>query len=105
MKPNTVNTKGNNQEEVNNKFDFVFGKKNYILMIIGIVVMGIGYLCLIGGGSEDPNIFNDAIYVKEQIIKKTDLKDSDFEINYIGPTIGVHAGPGTVAVFLMATNR
>lgn len=47
----------------------------------------------------------DAIYVKEQIIKKSDLKDSDFEINYIGPTIGVHAGPGTVALFFMATNR
>lgn len=49
--------------------------------------------------------YQDAVYVKEQIIKKTDLKDSDFEINFIGPTIGVHAGPGTVAIFLMATNR
>ena len=68
MKPNTVNTKGNNQEEVNNKFDFVFGKKNYILMIIGIVVMGIGYLCLIGGGSEDPNIFNDAIFSTRRMV-------------------------------------
>ena len=68
MKPNTVNTKGNNQEEVNNKFDFVFGEKNYILMIIGIVVMGIGYLCLIGGGSEDPNIFNDAIFSTRRMV-------------------------------------
>lgn len=49
--------------------------------------------------------YEDAVYVKEQIIKNTDLKDSDFEINFIGPTIGVHAGPGTVAIFLMATNR
>lgn len=49
--------------------------------------------------------YEDAVYVKEQIIKNTDLKDSNFEINYIGPTIGTHAGPGTVAIFLMATNR
>lgn len=68
MKSNTVNTKGNNQEEVNNKFDFVFGKKNYILMLVGVVVMAVGYLCLIGGGSEDPNVFNDAIFSVRRMI-------------------------------------
>ena len=68
MKPNTVNTKGNTQEEVKNKFDFVFGKKNYILMITGIVIMAIGYLCLIGGGSEDPNVFNDAIFSTRRMV-------------------------------------
>ncbi len=68
MKSNTVNTKGNNQEEVNNKFDFVFGKKNYILMLVGVVVMAVGYLCLIGGGSEDPNVFNDAIFSARRMI-------------------------------------
>lgn len=49
--------------------------------------------------------YEDAVYVKEQLKKKTDLKDSDFEINFIGPTIGVHSGPGTVALFFMATQR
>lgn len=49
--------------------------------------------------------YEDAVYVKEQIKKKTDLKENDFEINYIGPTIGVHSGPGTVAIFSMATHR
>ena len=68
MKSNTVNTKGNNQEEVNNKFNFVFGKKNYILMLVGVVVMAVGYLCLIGGGSEDPNVFNDAIFSARRMI-------------------------------------
>lgn len=68
MKSNTVNTKGNNQEEVNNKFDFVFGKKNYILMLVGVVVIAVGYLCLIGGGSEDPNVFNDAIFSARRMI-------------------------------------
>ena len=68
MKSNTVNTKGNNQEEANNKFDFVFGKKNYILMLVGVVVIAVGYLCLIGGGSEDPNVFNDAIFSARRMI-------------------------------------
>lgn len=68
MKPNTVNTKGNTQEEVKNKFDFVFGKKNYILMIVGLLFMVVGYLCLVGGGSNDPNVFNDAIFSARRMV-------------------------------------
>ncbi len=49
--------------------------------------------------------YEDAVYVKEQLKKQTGLKDNGFEINYIGPTIGVHAGPGTVAIFFMSTQR
>ena len=68
MKPSTVNTKGNTQEEVKNKFDFVFGKKNYILMIVGLLFMVVGYLCLVGGGSNDPNVFNDAIFSARRMV-------------------------------------
>lgn len=39
-------------------FDFVFGRENYILMVAGIVILGIGYLLLAGGRSDDPNVFN-----------------------------------------------
>ncbi|MDR2907769.1 MAG: DUF3098 domain-containing protein [Bacteroidales bacterium] len=39
------------------KLDFAFGRENYILMLVGIVVLFIGYLLMIGGGSEDPNVF------------------------------------------------
>lgn len=49
--------------------------------------------------------YEDAVYVKDQMKKNLGLKDNNFEINYIGPTIGVHAGPGTVALFFMATQR
>ncbi len=38
---------------------FAFDKQNYVLVIIGLVVLGIGLLLLIGGGSDDPNVFND----------------------------------------------
>lgn len=41
---------------------FVFGKVNYILMGIGLVVLLIGYLLLSGGGSDDPNVFNPAMF-------------------------------------------
>ncbi len=41
---------------------FIFGKKNYQFMFIGLAVIALGFLLMAGGGSEDPNTFNDAIY-------------------------------------------
>lgn len=41
---------------------FAFNKQNYILVIIGLVVLGIGLLLLIGGGSDDPKMFNDSLF-------------------------------------------
>jgi hypothetical protein len=41
---------------------FAFGRQNYILVIVGLIVMGIGFLLMIGGGSEDPNVFSDGIF-------------------------------------------
>jgi len=42
--------------------NFVFGKKNYIFMFIGLAVITLGFLLMAGGGSDDPNIFNPDIY-------------------------------------------
>ena len=44
----------------NNKF--VFGKRNYRFMIIGIIFIALGFILMSGGGSDDPNIFNQEIY-------------------------------------------
>ena len=40
------------------KDNFVFSKQNVMLIIIGIVVSLIGFALMIGGGSDDPNVFN-----------------------------------------------
>ena len=45
-----------------NKKTFVFGKKNYVVMIIGLAFITLGFILMSGGGSEDPNIFNPEIY-------------------------------------------
>jgi uncharacterized membrane protein len=37
---------------------FAFGRDNYRILIIGVVVVVIGYLLMIGGGSDDPTKFN-----------------------------------------------
>ena len=42
--------------------NFVFERKNYIVMAIGLGVIALGYLLMAGGGSEDPNVFNPDIY-------------------------------------------
>jgi hypothetical protein len=37
---------------------FAFGKENYILMLVGIGFIILGFVLMIGGGSKDPNVFN-----------------------------------------------
>lgn len=41
---------------------FLFGKKNYVLMLIGIAVIALGFILMAGGGSDDPAVFNEEIY-------------------------------------------
>ena len=41
---------------------FVFGKKNYKFMFIGLAVIALGFILMSGGGSDDPNVFNPEIF-------------------------------------------
>lgn len=42
--------------------DFAFTKKNYILLIIGLIFIAAGLILMIGGGSEDPTKFSADIF-------------------------------------------
>jgi hypothetical protein len=42
--------------------DFIFQKKNYLFMFIGIAFIALGFILMSGGGSDDPNVFNPEIY-------------------------------------------
>ena len=42
--------------------NFVFEKKNYIVMAIGLAIIALGFILMSGGGSDDPNVFNPEIY-------------------------------------------
>jgi len=44
------------------KKQFAFGKRNYMFMFIGIAIIALGFLLMSGGGSNDPNVFNEDIY-------------------------------------------
>lgn len=45
----------------------------------------------------------DAKYVARQVREKLGVKD--VKINFIGPVIGAHSGPGTVALFFLGSSR
>ncbi|WP_373058442.1 DUF3098 domain-containing protein [Zunongwangia sp. H14] len=58
-------SKKNNSSPQQNSF--VFGKKNYTVMFIGLGVIALGFILMSGGGSDDPNVFNPAIYNFQRI--------------------------------------
>jgi hypothetical protein len=45
------------KKEPENKADFALGKENYMYLAIGFAIIIIGFLLMVGGGSDDPNIF------------------------------------------------
>ena len=50
------------------KTGFAFGKENYRILIVGVLVVTLGYLLMIGGGAENPNDFNaDEIFSTRRI--------------------------------------
>lgn len=44
-----------------------FTKQNYLLFLAGLGLIVLGYILMIGGGSEDPNVFNPAIFDTQRI--------------------------------------
>ena len=42
--------------------DFVFKKKNYVILIGGLILILLGITLMIGGGSEDPTQFSEEIF-------------------------------------------
>jgi hypothetical protein len=49
-----------NNEQI--KSEFLFGKKNYVVMLIGLAFIGLGFILMAGGGSDNPEIFNPEMY-------------------------------------------
>lgn len=44
------------------KSEFIFGKKNYKFMLIGLAFIALGFILMAGGGSDNPNVFNPDIF-------------------------------------------
>ncbi|MDG2371437.1 MAG: DUF3098 domain-containing protein [Flavobacteriaceae bacterium] len=44
------------------KKDFLFNKSNYKWLFMSIITIAFGFIIMAGGGSKDPNFFNDEIF-------------------------------------------
>lgn len=52
----------NNTPEQQPKQEFLFDGINYKILLIGIAVIALGFILMSGGGSKDPNVFNEDIF-------------------------------------------
>ena len=57
-----LDIKKNKNEQDNNGTKMPLGRDNYLWVLIGIAFILIGFLLMIGGGSNDPDVFNEAIF-------------------------------------------
>ncbi len=53
---------GEQKRKEDSKNDFIFGKKNYKFMLIGLGFITLGFILMAGGGSDDPNVFDESIF-------------------------------------------
>ena len=49
------------------KKEFLFGLKTYRMLLLAIGVIALGFVLMSGGGSDDPNVFNPAIFNFQRI--------------------------------------
>ena len=57
-----MSAKVQKQKKEENKLEFAFNRTNYTILIIGLLVIIIGFLLMAGGGSDDPEVFSDALF-------------------------------------------
>ncbi|EPR73220.1 hypothetical protein ADIWIN_1651 [Winogradskyella psychrotolerans RS-3] len=53
---------GEQKRKEDSKSEFIFGKKNYKFLFIGLAFIVIGFILMSGGGSDDPNVFDESIF-------------------------------------------
>jgi len=60
-------------ENAENQKVMPFGKMNYILVLVGIALLVIGFVLMLGGGSSDPDVFNEKMFDFQHITLSTIL--------------------------------
>lgn len=76
--------------DMKNEKEFLFGKRTYRIMGVGLALIVLGFVLMTGGGSDDPNVFNPAIYSPLRI--------------RVAPTL-VLTGFGVLVVAILATKK
>ena len=76
--------------DMKNEKEFLFGKRAYRIMGIGVALIVLGFVLMTGGGSDDPSAFNPEIYSPLRI--------------RVAPTL-VLAGFAVLVVAILATKK
>jgi len=53
---------GEKKRKDRNNSNFIFNKRNYKIMLVGLAIIVFGFILMSGGGSDDPSIFSADIY-------------------------------------------
>ena len=76
--------------DMKNEKEFLFGKRAYRIIGIGVALIVLGFVLMTGGGSDDPNVFNPEMYSPLRI--------------RVAPTL-VLAGFAVLVVAILATKK
>lgn len=76
--------------DMKNEKEFLFGKRAYRIIGIGVALIVLGFVLMTGGGSDDPNVFNPEMYSPLRI--------------RVAPTL-VLAGFAILVVAILATKK
>lgn len=44
------------------KHELLFKKENYKILLIGLIIIVLGFILMAGGGSDNPNVFSEDIF-------------------------------------------
>ena len=61
---------------------FAFHKENYKYLFLGLLLLALGFILMIGGKSEDPNVFNEAIFNTQRLTIAPLLLIAGFSIEF-----------------------
>ena len=60
-----------------------FGRQNYIIVLIGIALLVLGFILMLGGGSSDPDVFNEKMFDFQHITLSTILILAGFVVEIV----------------------
>jgi uncharacterized membrane protein len=76
-------TKKETVEKIEDQKVMPFGKQNYIIVLIGIALLALGFVLMLGGGSNDPDVFNEQMFNFRRITLSTILILAGFVVEIV----------------------
>ncbi len=69
-------------KKINSDELFAFHKENYKYLFLGLALLALGFILMIGGKSEDPNVFNESIFNTQRLTIAPLLLIAGFSIEF-----------------------